>query len=213
MVETWVIILVVFIGLVSLTGLGVGLYFLFKPKTSGSGRRGGNDNGGGSGGDNSGNGRGNGGSGGGFIPLNPIGGGSGGGFTPLNPINHGGGGGGGDGGGNKCIIPVLNLAGVIGIPAGDQVVFRFILNPPNITPPPSSYMLELSSDNFASVSTTGVAGDTTSVKCNPSGCVIQVSGSSFSPAVFSTNYSARIRIVDKICGTGDPSNVVQVTGR
>lgn len=207
MVETWVIIFIVFIGLVSLTGLGVGLYFLFKPKTSGSGGRGGNDNGGGN---NSGNGGGNGGSGGGFTPLNPIGGGSGGGFTPLNPIKHGGG---GDGGGNKCIIPVLNLAGVIGIPAGDQVVFRFILNPPNITPPPSSYMLELSSDNFASVSTTGVAGDTTSVKCNPSGCVIQVSGSSFSPAVFSTNYSARIRIVDKICGTGDPSNVVQVTGR
>jgi len=67
--ETWVIILIVCIGLISLAGLGVGLYFLFKPKTSsgGGGDSGGGSNNGGS--DNGGNGNGGGGN---FIPIKPM---------------------------------------------------------------------------------------------------------------------------------------------
>lgn len=64
--ETWLIILIITVGLISIAALGLGLYFLFRPKTSSGG---GSD----SGGDDGGGGNSNGGNGGGnFIPIKPL---------------------------------------------------------------------------------------------------------------------------------------------
>jgi hypothetical protein len=189
--DTWVIILIVSIGLIFLAGLGVGLYFLFRPKekpapSPSSGGGGGNSGGGGGGGNGGGNG--NGGSGG------------------------GGSGGGGSGGGNKCNLPVLILNGVVGIPDPNPnlaPVFRVIFTPETLDAT-SSYTLEFSpTENFSNISKMGISPY--SVKCSAAACTATVAGTEFAPPVFSTNYFARLRVVDSICTSpGNPSNVVKV---
>lgn len=54
--ETWLIILIITVGLISIAALGLGLYFLFRPKTSSGG---GSDSGGDDGGGNNNSGGGN----------------------------------------------------------------------------------------------------------------------------------------------------------